>query len=38
MKKHQFNTEKQDKLLENLDFSKDFFEIMDEDGTNSIIL
>jgi len=36
MKKHKMSTVKQDALMENLGFSKKFFEIIDEDGSGSI--
>lgn len=38
MRKHKFSTEKQDKMIENVKFSKDFFEIIDDDGTGGILL
>ena len=38
MKNHNMKTEKKDKLMENLIFSKQFFNIMDEDGSGTIDL
>ena len=38
MKKHKLSTQKQEKLIENLKFSKNFFAIMDEDQSGSINL
>lgn len=38
MKKHKLSTQKQEKLNENLKFSKNFFSIMDNDQSGSIDL
>jgi hypothetical protein len=33
LKKHNYNIERHEKLLKNIEFAKDFFEILDEDDS-----